>query len=331
MIGQTIVVRTFEIERRLRLLASCLVCSMTLLGAPKAHAYDLPTVNLGMTTFLDGTPTMGGPGWYSSQWVISYTANKLTNSQGNRLGLPVERVSVMSEATQILYLSPTKVGPGSFGFDFVAPSLFGASANDGLGNQVLSANRGFADVSFGAFYQFDPIMGPNGPLFMGRIEAQALAPIGRYNAAVSVNPGSNFWSFNPYFAGTLFLSPKWTVTTRFHYLWNGENNEPSLSFGPSAINSQAGQALHANFSTEYAVADRFWIGINGYWLQQLTNTKVNGVGIDGTKERVWALGPGMMYSFDKDNYLFVNAFYEFGAVNRTQGQKYMMRFVRHWN
>ncbi|MBN8968851.1 MAG: transporter [Rhizobiales bacterium] len=331
MMRQTIAVGTVGADLRLRFLALGIVCAATIAEAPKSYAYDLPVVNLGMTTFLDGTPTMGGPGWYTSQWIISYSANKLANSQGNSLGLPVERVSVMSEATQILYLSPTKVGPGSFGFDFVVPSVFGASANDGLGNQVLNANRGFADVSFGAFYQFDPIMGPNGPLFIGRIEAQALAPIGRYNAAVAVNPGSNFWSFNPYFAGTLFLSPKWTVTTRFHYLWNGENNDPSLSYGPSALTSQAGQALHANFSTEYAVTDKFWLGINGYWLQQMTNTKVNDISVDGTKERVWALGPGMMYAFNKDNYLFFNAFYEFGAVNRTQGQKYMMRYVRHWD
>ena len=164
-----------------------------------------------------------------------------------------------------------------------------------------------------------------------RDAAQIIAPIGDYSSAAAVNPGSNYWSFDPYISGTYFFSPQWTASVRLHYLWNGENDDPAASYGAGALTTQAGQAVHANFATEYAVTDQLRLGVNGYWLQQTTNTQVNGVGVPGTKERVWALGPGALYGFDKSNFMFVNAYYEFAAQNRPEGQKYVFRFVHHFD
>lgn len=314
---------------RARLLAGA-GCILSTLAATELRAYDLPTVNLGLTSFLDGAPP-SGPGWYASQFFQYYSANRLADSRGHRLGLPKQDISVFVGLTQFQYVSPLKIGPGSPGISLLVPYVLGADAEDGLGGVALRAERGLADIVVGPFYQFDPVMGPNGPRFVARFEAQFIAPTGHYDRRAAVNPGSNFWSFNPYVAGTFFITPKWTASVRLHYLWNDTNSDPALSHGAGVLKTRAGQAVHANVATEYAVTEQLRIGLNGYWLQQTTNTRVNGVSQPGSKERVWALGPGAVYGFDKNNFLFINGYHEFAARNRPEGQRYVLRYVHHFD
>ncbi|WP_132249241.1 SphA family protein [Methylobacterium segetis] len=298
--------------------------------AAPAQAYDLPNLNLGFTSFLDGAPP-SGPGWYPTQYLQVYSAERLTDNRGASLGLPRENVTAFVSLTQLLYVSPIKIGSGALGIDIIVPAIIDSSADDGLGGAVLKARQGIGDLLIGPFIQFDPIMGEKGPLFIGRIEAQMILPTGRYDRTAAINPGSNFFSFNPYVAGTLFLTPDWTVSARFHYLWNAENDRPNVGFGPATLTTRAGQALHANFASEFSVTKELKLGVNGYWLQQISDTLANGVAVPGRRERVFALGPGALYAINKDNFLFFNAYYEFGAQNRPEGQRYTMRWVGHFN
>ncbi|EPM55634.1 hypothetical protein A264_22269 [Pseudomonas syringae pv. actinidiae ICMP 19071] len=304
------------------------VCGAGLLIAQGAGAYDLPVVNLGLTSFLDGG-LPAGPGWYLQEYFQNYSADRLRDKDGKALGLPKQELDYQVAVTQLSYLSNVRLGNASLGLNAVLPVVTRMKVDDGLNNAALRGQTGMGDLLIGPFIQFDPVMGPDGPRFVHRIELQVNLPTGEYDDKHAINPGNNAWSFNPYWAATYWFTPKWTASVRAHYLYNGKNDDPAQSFG-AVSDIQAGQALHANFATEYAVTDQFRLGINGYWLKQITDTQVDGHDVSGRREKVWAIGPGAMYSFSQNDHVFVNAYFEQNVENRPDGSRVQMRYVHHF-
>lgn len=292
-----------------------------------AYAYDLPGLNLGTTSFYDGSPAPGGPGWYLEEYLTSYRASRFHDANGNKLALPRQDLEVLAPTTQIIYVGQP-LGNGAMpGFTLINTSLAHVDVDDGLDHMALSGRAGFGDVTVGAFLQLPTLSRSDGsPLLTQRVELDVSVPVGAYDRKRSVNPGSNFWSFNPYYAATYWFSPKWSASGRFMYLWNGRNNDPQQSFG-DVSSTQAGQAVHANLTLQYAVDAQLSVGLNGYWLKQISDTQVEGHDVSGRREKVWAIGPGLVYAFNKENVLSVNAYFEQEAQNRTEGDKLVLNWL----
>jgi anthranilate 1,2-dioxygenase (deaminating, decarboxylating) large subunit len=204
-----------------------------------------------------------------------------------------------------------------------------------MDSPVLNDNgTGLGDLLVGPYLQWDPIMGEKGPLMLNRIELQTIWPTGDYDDSKSLNQGSNHFSFNPYWAATVFLGPKATVSWRLHYLWNDENDEfrGGKKTGKSDVDLklEPGQAVHANFTAAYEVMPKqLRLGINGYWFDQISDTKIEG-DKDDDDEKVFAIGPGLVYHFSQDTHLFANAYFESGAENRPEGDRFNLRVVHHF-
>ena len=69
--------------RRLAATSTALIAAL----AGPAVAYDLPPVNLGFTSFLDGAPP-SGPGWYFQQYLQTLRSGKLMDANGDQIQLP---------------------------------------------------------------------------------------------------------------------------------------------------------------------------------------------------------------------------------------------------
>jgi hypothetical protein len=298
-------------------------------GVLPAAAYDLPSgLNLGLTSFLDGGPP-AGPGFYFTQYFQYYTASKLAD-----LNLPPsagERLNVFAFASQFIYQSnfDLLLG-GKWGLDFILPVVVTDLSYSTPGPFPQDNGAGLGDVYVGPYLQWDPIpLGCNGPVFMHRIELQAIFPTGKYSSDKAVNPGNNFFSFDPYWAATLFITPKWELSTRLHYLWNSKNNDPNLA--PGEDSTRAGQAVHLNFASSYEVLEkRLHAGLNGYYLKQTTDMQVDGNSVPGTKEQVLGIGPGLVFHWSQNTHIFANVYFETAVENRSEGQRYNLRWVQHF-
>jgi hypothetical protein len=306
------------------LVALCL--GIGLLSLSTARAYDLPAVNLGFTTFLDGGPP-AGPGLYFTQYFQYYTADKFKDNKGNDLPFSGPDLNAYISLTQFIYQSNQQVPltfGGKWGMNLLIP-IVGFDLEKGT--PLEENDPGLGDITVGPFIQWDPIMGKNGPIMLNRIELQASFPTGRYDNTKALNPGSNSFTFNPYWSTTLFITPKWTASTRFHYLWCSENGDP----GQGLRTSQAGQAIHFNYASEYEIIPKMLrAGVNGYYLKQLTDTEQNGNRVPDRKEQVFAIGPGAIFSFSQNNHLFFNAYFEMATENRTEGTRLNLRWVHHF-
>jgi hypothetical protein len=292
------------------------MCLLLLLSATSAWAFLEPAVNLGFTSFMDGGPP-AGPGFYFAEYISYYTANELKNGPLPP-GADVD-IDVWVSLNQFIYQSDTPIlFGGKWGLDVIVPIV-------SINSEPLPDNgAGLGDVLVGPYLQWDPIMGEKGPIFMHRIELQTIWPTGKYDDEKALNPGSNFFSFDPYWAGTFFFTPKLTASWRVHYLWNAENDD----FGP--VDAQAGQAIHANFAASYEVVEKkLRLGVNGYFFDQITDSEVNGKSIS-EDERVLAIGPGALVSFSPNTHLFLNAYFETEAASRPEGERFVVRLVHHF-
>lgn len=321
--------RTFPRPLAALLASACVV-------ATPAAAFELPAVNLGLTTFIDGAPP-AGPGWYVSEFLQYYTADKLRDKDGKRLPLPKQNIEVTSLVSQAIWMSADTLWGANYGVTVLLPWVLDARTDDGLGNLALGEGKsGVGDLIVGPFLQWGPYMGATGPIFAHRVELDVSLPTGEYDYRNGINPGANHWTFNPYWSGTYWLTPNWTVSTRLWYLWSGKNTDPNpAGFAAQGIaharDMRPGQAFHMNFATEYAVTPQLRLGINGYWLKQATETEVNGQKLSGSKEQVFGIGPGVLYSFSQQDHLFFNAYKESHARNRPEGERYVIRYVHNFN
>lgn len=289
-----------------------------LLAAHVASAYQ-PAVNLGFTSFLDGGPP-AGPGWYFQQYVQYWTADDFMDGNGNKVPGDIDLEAWIS-LSQVIYQSDQDLLGGTWGVDVILPVV----NLDFVG----PANSGFGDLLVGPYIQWGPVMGENGPVFMHRVELQMIFPTGDYDNTAALNAGSNFFSFNPYWAGTVFINERWTASARIHLLFNEKNDDP---FPGNAVDSfKAGNAIHGNFAISYdLVPKQFRVGLNGYFFEQLGDTDVDGQKTSAFDEKVWAIGPGMLYSFSQEDHIFVNAYFESSAENRPEGWRLNLRWTHHF-
>jgi hypothetical protein len=286
--------------------------------ASHGQEVTLPSLNLGGTNFLDG---MAGPGLLLEETVEYYFGKRFTDSKGKKI--PGDNsVESWLFLTHVAYLTKWKILGGYYGVEILLP-IVRVDLDTDLG--IRDQHSGVGDLILSPFIlQWVDHKIFNMPYFH-RFNIPFTLPTGRYDKDASVNIGNHLYSFNPYYAFTLFITPKLETSWRIHYLWNSKNHSPPSSFHADSI--QPGQAFHLNYAFSYEIINGLRAGLAGYYLQQITEDKVDDHKRDHSKENVFAIGPGLMFS-KKGFFVYLNAFYETNSENRPEGMKISVRLSK---
>jgi hypothetical protein len=277
---------------------------------------QLPAVNLGETNFEDG---FAAPGWLIEEFPESYVAGELLDGHGN----PVpgrNRLITDSTTTHVAFISKKRVLGGWLAGEVLQPLV---DVDLQLANGTSSRVRGFGDLTFGPGLQWAPKKIGSG-VFVHRFVFDVTVPTGTYNHRRPVNIGNHFVVVNPYYALT-YERKKIEFSTRLHYLWNSANNQPFVGFG--IRNMQPGQAFHVNYATSYELWKNVRLGFNGYWLQQVTDHRINNVDVPFSRERTVGLGPGLQLG-GRDIWFRLNGYLETDVRNRPSGVKVTFRISK---
>jgi len=156
-------------------------------------------------------------------------------------------------------------------------------------------------------------------------------PTGAYRSDRFLNIGKNSWSISPGFAFTAFLpqQPRLSFNMFLQYAFNTPNNDYLLGATQAAkignmrligarTHLTPGQEFMFDYSIGYGLTKDFRVNVSGYYYQQMTDDNTGKGTIKKDKGRVFALGPGAVYSY-KNLFFDFHVAFETAAKNRPEG------------
>ncbi len=315
-----------------------IVATAAVLGLcpPQAGAFNNPPYNLGLTNALDGA--IPGPGVYGMFYAQFYFGNKI--EVNDDVPEPVNSiltdtdVTTMAAVWQIAYISKLEIpGGGFFGWNTVIPVVVINTKGpiNALTTKGQIENTGsIGDIITGPVFQWSGKSLFGKPYFH-RVELDVIFPTGKYSEEYLINPGANIVTINPYYAFTMFPTPKTDFSMRIHYAWNSTNKDPYVDlYGPNA-ELKPGQNIHFNYTLQHNVYKTLWAGVSGYCMFQLNEDDLENAGglaqvfamEDALvqKERVFSIGPILSMTPLKNLLVSWASVWEMGAKNRAEGFK----------
>jgi hypothetical protein len=248
-----------------------------------------------------------------------YVAPQFTDAAGRGVA-GTNRQWISSVIFHLAYVSNVPLAGGVLGAEALIPfSILHLQ----VAGMPQATEGGLGDVTVAPFIQWTRLPVWQRPLSI-RLAVQATAPTGRYSPNDPINPGAGAWQVSPYLAFTWRLSDRWEISGRSIYDWSAQSDRPPASLG--AANSQAGDQFAQNLSVSAAITDTWRIGVGGYGLWQLDDTRVDGHAVPGSRQQVIGVGPGLLWS-DGHATIIANVYEEIEARNRPRGTSAVLRLL----
>lgn len=299
-----------------RNLAICSAIALATLPAmSQATEGGAPTTAFGVYNFGAGytpPPTPNGTFGVRTNY---YWASTVRDRHGKDNGTDFS-IGVLSIGMAYFRMTQKELLGARYGFGVVVP-VFNMDADLKVKANGMTVFADDADVWSQGDMQILPLIlqwEPSANLAVN-FSLQAQAPTGGYDEDRLVNPGLNHWAFSPILNFNYVSSTGFEVSSSFQADINTRNHATDYKSG-------------IEYRHEFAVGQHFgpWTaGIGGYYYRQLTDDDAPGL-THGNRARVMAIGPALSFLKPGRPPVWIHAYKEFDARNRTEGYAVAVRF-----
>jgi hypothetical protein len=85
-----------------------------------------------------------------------------------------------------------------------------------------------------------------------------------------------------------------------------------------------------NFASSYALTDTVALGVNGFYLRQFTEDRLNGAPLAGSEEKFLYFGPGARIKVNDANTLNINFYLPVFADDVTSGPQVNFQLIHRF-
>ena len=183
----------------------------------------------------------------------------------------------------------------------------------GPGGRSLSGHDSDSSTALGDLYPTTTLRWNNGN-HNTKAYTMLGVPVGSYDEDDLANIGTNHWAIDMGGGYTyLNMESGREFSAVLGFTYNFEN--PDTDY-------QNGIDSHLDWGASQFLSEQLHVGLVGYFYYQLTGDSGKGATLGDFKSSVNGIGPQAGYSFkigEKDTYLNLKAYWEFGADNRPEG------------
>ncbi|MDY0749016.1 transporter [Paucibacter sp. R3-3] len=253
--------------------AACTLCCAA--GAASALEGGVDTYGLGAEGTLAGAlpPT----GLYGIVYQNHYQARRLADDSGHS-AIPGFRLYADSVTPRLILMTDTTLAGGQLGYYALMPlvdlrvSVPGKSdSRTGKGDLLMA-----------------PLLAYHSGMFHWGYALEFVMPVGDYDRNRLANIGRNYFSLRPIFGWSFHDPEGWDASTKMSLTFNRRNGDTDY---------RSGSYFAGDYNIGYRVRPHLRIGLEGYFLSQFSDDKLNGavVSNDGNRAQVFGVGGGVQY------------------------------------
>ncbi len=302
---------------------------LVLLAAPRiASAGGGQAYTNGSEDFKVGL--LPSPGLYYIHYANLYNSDDFNNNDGNNIdGAP--ETTTFANTLRLLWITDFEILGGNYATHLFVPIVFSdLDVDKQAGFPRLPSLRSQDKFGLGNIIFTPFLLGWRGESFHFWINiADIFAPTRTdYSKRDPVNLGNNFWTIEPIVAFS-WLPGKFEFTSKIMYDFNTRDPDhivtpdEAAQLGNPALAGREktripGQEFHFDYVLGYHPTEQWEVGAVGYFYHQVTDDEISGEDVENRKGRVFAIGPGVKYNFDRLS-LIGKVYFETLTENRYEG------------